>query len=133
MWTHDESKQHKPSQPEITVVNELVSENNSISGSCDNLEFALGNGKCRNEQEDLKSTSGTGSENSNNIVVSAEVHNESCVNFETGDNTNDCVVENTYRNVNGDCHAGGDKKVRTSNVTYKKSANVSMLIHRHTL
>lgn len=66
MWTHDESKQHKPSQPEITVVNELVSENNSISGSCDNLEFALGNGKCRNEQEDLK-TSRNGSTKRNQL------------------------------------------------------------------
>lgn len=149
LWTHDESKhQHKiQANAEVTVINEL-----SETSSNEIVGFALGNGKCC-EGESLKSSdvdsencSKTYSETRSNLIVSAEIHNEVSVKAEMIENdspeSSDNIskvnenVDYLYRNVNGDCLTGAsvsDKKVRMCNVTYKKNAKVSMLIHRHTL
>lgn len=151
MWTHDESKhQNRDHQTnaKVTVVNEV-----SETSSNEIVGFALSNGKCC-EGDSLKSSdassencSKTNSDTQSNFVVSAEIHNEVSGKAQSVDekdssefsDNSSTVKENVdylYRNINGECHTGvgnGDNKVRTCNVTYKKSAKVSMLIHRHTL
>lgn len=137
-WTVEECKQHEQTKTELTVVDERT--------YSDNLSFALVNGNCdlRDTLEDLSAYAKIDPDEtqSENFVVSAQVHNEGGVfekcSSESSDNiTKDSNnVEYLYRNINGGCCTGednGDKFLQTCSVTYKKSSKVSMFIHRHTL
>lgn len=145
-WTHDESKhQHKDqAKTEVTVINET-----SETSSNEHLEFTLTNGKCC-EGELLKASEelsdNTKSETQSNFIVSADIHHNEISAEVTNEKTSSASSDNIskdnknvdylYRNINGGCYTGvtnGDKMVRTCKITYKKSAKVSMLIHRHTL
>ncbi|KAF7262764.1 hypothetical protein GWI33_004146, partial [Rhynchophorus ferrugineus] len=115
-------------QAESPVINE-VSENE------DNND-AVTEARCVVEPIDDSQTHNSHTDIQSNFLVSADIHNEADDDGDSSDNINNDNSDCIYKSINGSCHIAdnvGDRKFKTCKVTYKKSAKVSMLIHRHTL